>query len=171
MCHGTYTVHVPASGVPYVPCTVWCCHHRSRWRPRRCLPLPLPLPLPLTPNHRSRWRRRRCSTSARRLTLTLTPNTLTLTPSPYPDPDPDPNQEAGHTLCLVPSSTVVIPPGAMVEVPPLAVPEVGSRASSGHAWQLWLARRSQGSFRATGPPASASGAQASRLQSRRFPRL
>ena len=80
-------------------------------------------------------------------------------------------KEAGHTLCLVPSSTVVIPPGAMVEVPPLAVPEVGSRASSGHAWQLWLARRSQGSFRATGPPASASGAQASRLQSRRFPRL
>ena len=28
----------------------------------------------------------------------------------------------------------------MVKVPPMAVPELGSRASSGHTWQLWLAR-------------------------------
>ena len=33
---------------------------------------------------------------------------------------------------------------SMVKVPRLAVPEVGSRASSGRAWKLWLARHSQG---------------------------
>ena len=33
---------------------------------------------------------------------------------------------------------------SMAKVPPLAVPEVGSRASSGRAWKLWLARHSQG---------------------------
>ena len=56
---------------------------------------------------------------------------------------------------------------------PLAVPEVllGSRASSGRAWQLWLARCSQGRGRSTGLPATTSGARASRLQSRPVPRL
>ena len=53
----------------------------------------------------------------------------------------------------------------------LAVPEVGSRASSGRAWQLWPARRSQGRDRPTGRPATASGVRASRLRSRRFHRL
>ena len=52
---------------------------------------------------------------------------------------------------------------------PLAVPQLGSCASSGRAWQLWLARRSQGA--PTGRPATASGARASRLQSCRFQRL
>ena len=33
---------------------------------------------------------------------------------------------------------------SMVKVARLAVPEVGSRASSGRAWKLWLARHSQG---------------------------
>ena len=32
----------------------------------------------------------------------------------------------------------------MVKVPPLAVPQLGSCASSGRAWRLWPARRSQG---------------------------
>ena len=31
----------------------------------------------------------------------------------------------------------------MVKVPPLAVPQLGSCASSGRAWRLWAARRSQ----------------------------
>ena len=31
----------------------------------------------------------------------------------------------------------------MVKVPPLAVPSLGSCASSGRAWRLWTARRSQ----------------------------
>ena len=42
----------------------------------------------------------------------------------------------------------------MVKVPPLAVRESRSRASSGHAWQLWLARRSHGRDRPTGRPAT-----------------
>ena len=50
-------------------------------------------------------------------------------------------------------------------IAPLAVPEVGPRASPGHAWQLWLARRSQGRGWPTGRPATASGARASRLHS------
>ena len=54
---------------------------------------------------------------------------------------------------------------------PLAVPQLGFCASSGRAWQLWLARRSHGRDRPTGRPAAASGARASRLLSRRFPRL
>ena len=54
---------------------------------------------------------------------------------------------------------------SMVEVPPLAVPEFGSRASSGRAWQLWLARRPHGRDRPAGRPTTASGARASRLQS------
>ena len=54
---------------------------------------------------------------------------------------------------------------------PLAMPEVGFRASSGRAWQLWPARRSQGRDRPTGRPATASGVRASRLRSRRFHRL
>ena len=48
-------------------------------------------------------------------------------------------------------------------MPPWAVPEVGSRASSGRAWQLWLARRSQGRDRPTGRPATASGVAASKV--------
>ena len=54
---------------------------------------------------------------------------------------------------------------------PLAVPEVAPRrnASSGRAWQLWLAQRSHGRDRPTGRPAAASGVRASRLQNRRFP--
>ena len=48
--------------------------------------------------------------------------------------------------------------GSMVKVP-----EVGSCAS---ARQLWLARRSQGRDRPTGPQATASGARASRLPSK-----
>ena len=46
------------------------------------------------------------------------------------------------------------------ESAPLAVPQLGSCASSGRTWRLWLAWHSQGE-------ASASGARASRLQSRR----
>ena len=49
------------------------------------------------------------------------------------------------------------------------MPELGSRASLGRAWQLGLPRRSHGRARPTGRPATASGARASRLQSRRFP--
>ena len=54
---------------------------------------------------------------------------------------------------------------------PLAVPQLGFCASSGRAWQLWLAQRSHGRDRSTGRSATASGALASRLQSRRFPCL
>eukprot|EP00964_Phaeocystis_antarctica_P082710 scaffold51927_cov48-Phaeocystis_antarctica.AAC.4 len=39
-------------------------------------------------------------------------------------------------------------------------------ASSGRAWQLWLARRSQARGQPTGRPVTASGARASRLRSR-----
>ena len=49
----------------------------------------------------------------------------------------------------------------------LAAPQLGSCASPWHLWQIWLARRG----RPTGRPATASGARASRAQSRRFPRL
>ena len=59
----------------------------------------------------------------------------------------------------------------MVKVPSLAVPQLGSCASSGRAWQPWAARHSQGRDRPTERPATASGAQASHLQSRRFHRL
>ena len=59
----------------------------------------------------------------------------------------------------------------VVKVPPSAVPEMGSCASSGRAWRLWAARHSQGEAPATERPATASGARASRLQSRRFHRL
>ena len=37
---------------------------------------------------------------------------------------------------------------------PLGSPQLGSRASSGCAWQLWLARRSHGRDRPTGRPAT-----------------
>ena len=49
----------------------------------------------------------------------------------------------------------------------LAAPQLGSCASPWHLWQIWLARRG----RPTGRPATASGARASRAQSRPFPRL
>ena len=42
-------------------------------------------------------------------------------------------------------------------------PQLGSCASSGRAWRLWAARRSQGRGRPTGRPAAASGPRASRL--------
>ena len=62
--------------------------------------------------------------------------------------------------------------GSMInQSAPLAVPEVGSRASSGRAWQFWLARRSHGRDRPTGRQATASRARASGLQSRRFPAI
>ena len=51
---------------------------------------------------------------------------------------------------------------------PLGTAQLGSCASSGRAWQLWLARRSQGRDQPTRCPATASGARASHLQSRRF---
>ena len=51
---------------------------------------------------------------------------------------------------------------------PLAVLQLGSCASSGRAWRLWAARRSQARGRPSGRPATASSARASRLQSRRF---
>ena len=54
---------------------------------------------------------------------------------------------------------------------PLAVPEVGYRASSGRTWQLWLAQLSHEKDWPTGHPAAASGARASRLQSRPSPRI
>ena len=34
--------------------------------------------------------------------------------------------------------------GNMIKVPPLAVPQLGSCASSEHAWRLWAARHSEG---------------------------
>ena len=48
----------------------------------------------------------------------------------------------------------------------LAPPELGSCGSSGRGWLLWAARHSQGRAPATGRPATASVARASRLQSR-----
>ena len=59
---------------------------------------------------------------------------------------------------------IAVPHG---QTAPFAVPQLGSRASSGRAGQLSLARCSQGRGRPTGRPASASAARASRLQSRR----
>ena len=60
----------------------------------------------------------------------------------------------------------------MVEVPPLAAPQRGSCASSRRAWRLCLGSSAlPGNGRPTGRPAIASGARASRLQSRRFPAL
>eukprot|EP00964_Phaeocystis_antarctica_P063977 scaffold38432_cov52-Phaeocystis_antarctica.AAC.1 len=53
---------------------------------------------------------------------------------------------------------------------PLAVPQLGFYASSGRAWWLWAAFTLRGRRRSTGRPAAASGARASRLQSRRFHR-
>ena len=61
-------------------------------------------------------------------------------------------------------------PGGMVKVPPRRRPS-SAPAFPGRAWQLRLAQRSLGRGRPTGRPATASGARASRLQSRRFPRL
>ena len=52
--------------------------------------------------------------------------------------------------------------------PPLAAPQLGSCASSARAWRLCAARHSQGRGQATGRAATASGARASRLQSRRL---
>ena len=63
------------------------------------------------------------------------------------------------------------PLGSYLVITPLAVPQLAPCASSGRAWRLWgssvLPERGQ----ATGRPATASGAQASRLQSRRFHRI
>ena len=53
----------------------------------------------------------------------------------------------------------------------LAAPQLGSCASSGRVWQLWLARRSHGRDGPAGRPATASGARASRLQTANFHRL
>ena len=50
----------------------------------------------------------------------------------------------------------------------LAGPKLGSCASSSRAWGPQAARDIQGERTATGPPATASGARASPLQSRRF---
>ena len=61
--------------------------------------------------------------------------------------------------------------GSIVKAPALAAPQLGSCASSGRAWQPWLAQRSKGRGRSTGRPATASGARACRLQSRPFHRL
>ena len=52
---------------------------------------------------------------------------------------------------------------------PWALPDVGSCASAGRAWWLWVPRHSQGERgRSTGRPATASGARASRLPHRRL---
>ena len=56
----------------------------------------------------------------------------------------------------------------MTNVPALAVPQLAPCASSARAWRLCAARHSQVEAQATGRPATASGARASRLQSRRF---
>ena len=56
----------------------------------------------------------------------------------------------------------------VLKAPPLAVPEVGSCAFTGRAWRLWAAWHSQGRGQPTGRSATASGARASRLRSRRF---
>jgi hypothetical protein len=54
----------------------------------------------------------------------------------------------------------------------LSSAQLGPCASSGRAWRLWAARHSQGGAgRPTGRPATASGARASCLQSRRCHRL
>ena len=53
----------------------------------------------------------------------------------------------------------------------LAGPQLAPYASSGSAWRLWAVWRSQGRGWPTGRPATASGARASRLQSRRCHRL
>ena len=51
---------------------------------------------------------------------------------------------------------------SMVKQPLLAVPELGSCASSARRWRLWAVQHSQGQTgRATGRPATASGARAS----------
>ena len=54
----------------------------------------------------------------------------------------------------------------MVKVPSLAVPQLASCASPARAWWLWAARHTQARGRTTGRPATASGVQASCLQSR-----
>ena len=56
----------------------------------------------------------------------------------------------------------------VVTVPLLLVPQRGSCGSSGRAWRLRAARHSQGRGQAIGRPATASGARARRLQSRRL---
>ena len=54
---------------------------------------------------------------------------------------------------------------SMVKVPTtLAAPQLGSCASSGRAWRLWATRHAQGEAQAHRRSATASGAQASRLQ-------
>ena len=58
----------------------------------------------------------------------------------------------------------------VVNVPPLAAPQLGSCASSGHASRLRAAPHSKEEASPAGRPATASGAQAGRLQSRRFQR-
>ena len=59
----------------------------------------------------------------------------------------------------------------VVKVPALAAPQLGAYGSSGRAWRLWAARHSLSEAQplgaqATGRPATASGARASRLRSR-----
>ena len=56
---------------------------------------------------------------------------------------------------------------SMVKVPPLAVPEVGSRASSGAPDSSGWFGAPRGEAGPLPPPASASGARARRLDSRR----
>ena len=46
---------------------------------------------------------------------------------------------------------------------PLVSPELGSCGPSGRAWRLWAARHTQDRGQATGHPATASGARASRI--------
>ena len=111
-------------------------------------------------------------------------------PNPKPNPNPNPNQVPHFSLVdkwsnqFVGAFAMWMAQGkikkkygiederaAAWSQYALAVPEVGSRASSGRAWQLWQAQRAHGRDRFTGRPASASDAPASRLQSCRFPRL
>ena len=61
-------------------------------------------------------------------------------------------------------------PPAWSKCPPLAMPQLGSCACSAHALRLRVARHSQDEAEPLWCPATASGARAGRLQSRRFPR-
>ena len=80
-----------------------------------------------------------------------------------PKPNPIPNSNPIPTLTLTATRTTRCRlaslegrTAAWSKSPPSAVPEVSSCASSGRAWQLWLARRSQGRDRPTERPATAS---------------
>ena len=89
--------------------------------------------------------------------------------SPPPSLPPGaPSSSAGESTLGCDLSMIKVPPLTMVKVPPSAAPQPGSCASSGRAWRLWAARHSLSEDPATGTPATASGAQVSCLQSRRF---